>query len=644
MTCPRCNNVWDVSKSPCGRCGLLVRLPGNMGAARAATQAQKDSSISGGMPPVKQQPKNVPPPASGSGSFPTFPPTVPKPSAQEPLNGRHRSQPTFPPISGTSSDAHRMMRTSGPFPQQRNSGVSNPSLPPLEPTSRPLRPANPMPPAQSFDMRTSGNAFPAQVGDQNQSQPPSQYQATKDATVSTNGFSLRNMPPTPRSTDQLGDHGQVVQSPLRSRRLVPETPFYEGQRKPVERPHQGVPTSATTPSFSRTEQDMSSMQEKGVRTLLPGAVLRGGRYRLQELQRLQEWQSDIYEAMWVAQDAQRSGAQVLVCEVVVPESASMRTQSMLRTATIALTSAGRLAQIPTLWDVFSDQGRHFFVFERLEGESLLTRMRRTGRAIPEQEIIECCLQMLEVLEQFSQQSPPLVHGLIRPEHIWESRQSGHFLLTNFSVILAGDAQQLLAGIEPQRLSAYVAPELGRELIDGRSDLYSLLATAYHAVTGSVPAMTGGVIPQAQRLNPNVSRQFDAILNKGLRPHMQQRYQRPAELRQDILLMRSVSGSIAASNSASASLAGSAQRFEAVPPVKNVSTPKTTSDDVSQLLPNMMASAFIDDLGDPDAKALLPVPEALPPMTESNDMLSAGIWIAAILLCLIVLVALSRGFV
>ena len=316
---------------------------------------------------------------------------------------------------------------------------------------------------------------------------------------------------------------------------------------------------------------------------------------------------------------------------------------MMRAATIALTSAGRHAQIPTLWDVFSDQGRHFFVFEPLEGESLLARMRRTGRAIPEQEIIECCLQMLEVLEQFSQQSPPLVHGLIRPEHILESRQSGRFVLTNFSVLLAGDAQQLIAGIEPRRLSAYAAPEFGREHIDGRADLYALLATAYHAVTGSVPAITGGVIPQAQRLNPNVSRQFDAILSKGLRPDVQQRYQRPAELRQDILSMRSVLGSIAVPNNAPAPFAGNAQRFEATSPVKNGPTSKTASDDVSQLLPNMMATAFIDDLGDPDAKTLLPRPEALPPMTASNDMLFAGIWIAAILLCLIVLVMFSRGF-
>jgi hypothetical protein len=39
--------------------------------------------------------------------------------------------------------------------------------------------------------------------------------------------------------------------------------------------------------------------------------------------------------------------------------------------------------------------------------------------------------------------------------------------------------------------------------------------------------------------------------------------------------------------------------------------------------------------------LLPRPEELPPMKEANDSLSTAIWLCAILLSLIVLVALSH---
>src|ERR1700730_15593563 len=244
----------------------------------------------------------------------------------------------------------------------------------------------------------------------------------------------------------------------------------------------------------------------GTRPLLPGVLLRGGRYRLQELIERQDWLSGVFEATWIGKDSRRGGSQVMICEVVLPENTSVMTQSILRTATMALASVGRHPHIPTLWDAFSDQGRSFFVFEPIEGESLMSRMRRTGRAMQEQDVIECCLQMTEILELLAQQSPPLAHGLISPEHIMVTRTGAQYVLTNFSIVLAGGATQFISGIDRTRLTVYAAPEFVRGVIDVRSDLFSLMAAAYHAVTGSIPAGVSGSIPQAQRVNPNVSQQ------------------------------------------------------------------------------------------------------------------------------------------
>ena len=137
---------------------------------------------------------------------------------------------------------------------------------------------------------------------------------------------------------------------------------------------------------------------------------------------------------------------------------------------MALSQVGRHPHIPTLWDAFSDRGRNFFVFEPFDGEPLLSRMRRTGRAMSEQDVIECCLQMSEVLELLSQQSPPLVHGLISPEHILSARNGSQYALINFSLVLAGGATQFVSGIDRTRLSPYTPPEFMRGVIDGRSDL------------------------------------------------------------------------------------------------------------------------------------------------------------------------------
>ena len=376
-----------------------------------------------------------------------------------------------------------------------------------------------------------------------------------------------------------------------------------------------------------------------MRALLPGTVLRGGRYRLHELQERQDWLSGVYEAMWIAQDAQRGASQIMICELVTPESNSVLMQSTLRTATMALTSVGRHPHIPTLWDAFGDRGRNFFVFEPIQGESLLNRMRRTGRAMPEQEVIECCLQMTEVLELLAQQSPPLVHGLIRPEHILVGRSGSQYILTNFSIILAGGATQFVAGIDRTRLSAYTAPEFVRGVIDVRSDLYSLIATAYYAVTGSMPTGVSGSIPQAQRQNPHVSSQFDNILGKGLRPIASQRYQRSSELRQDLLAMRSVSGTL---------VPGSGQHLEqpAIRVSNDVQSVQKIDQASVQHVPDSVAEALkalasADD--EEDQKLLLPRPEELPPLEEHNDMLQAAIWLGVILVCLMLVIIFSRGF-
>jgi serine/threonine protein kinase len=429
------------------------------------------------------------------------------------------------------------------------------------------------------------------------------------------------------------DFGRIS-APLRPSRLVNER---EGNVASTSSPNQGIPSQQLPLPDVNDSVDLLKDQ----RMLAPGVVLRNGRYRLRELYGRQDWLSGVSEATWIAQDAQRSGSQVMICELTVPESSSMMVQSMLRTATMALTSVGRHSNIPTLWDAFSDQGQNFFVFEFFEGESLLARMRRMGRPLAEQEVVECCLQIIELLDLLSQQSPPLVHGLIRPEHIVTSLSGNQYLLTNFSVIMAGGATQFVSGLDRTQLSPFMAPELSRGTIDPRLDLYSLLATAYYAVTGSIPnGNNGTIIPSAQKLNPNVSSAFDNILMKGLRPLINQRYQHPLELRQDLLGLRSVSGSITPRNETLISASASQRPAQPQSTVSIVSQ-QEIPDSVAQVLPGLLATGMDDD---DDPSTMLPRPEDLPPMEPRNEQLQSVIWLAGILVCLIAIVILSRGLI
>ncbi len=430
-------------------------------------------------------------------------------------------------------------------------------------------------------------------------------------------------PYLPRFTGPLSQGGPRLQSPLRTRRLISDAQYREQAQRG------SLPYSSQQPSSiasqARIGLNSSSLE---VRLLMPGTILHGGRYRLLELRSRQEWARGAFEAMWIGQDAQRAGSQVVIWEVVLPEMASSLVQSKLRSATVTLASVGRHPHIPALWDAFSDQERAFFIFEPIAGESLLARMQRTGRALPEQDVIECCRQITEVLELLAQQMPPLVHGLIRPEHIIATQNGSLYMFTNFSIVMISGATQFITGIERSRLSPYMAPELARGVVDTRSDLYSLLATAYHVVTGSVPAEVDGNIPQVQRLNPNVSARFGAILAKGLHPIASQRYQRPAELLQDLLSIRAESSS-----------PGSRRMREWSGQVAQAGQPAAT-DSVSKALPMLLTPT--EDLD--EQAQLLPRPEELPALEDSNDTRSALILLALLVLCIIaVVVASGRSF-
>jgi len=329
--------------------------------------------------------------------------------------------------------------------------------------------------------------------------------------------------------------------------------------------------------------------------LRPGTFLRGGRYRLIELLEHQEWSSNVYEAAWLALDMQRN-AQVTIRELVVADDLFQERQAALYIATMSFKSIEKHPHIPMLWDVFHELGRDFFIFTMVDGESLQQRMSRSGGVLPEQEVVECCLQIIETLAMLSQQNPPVVHGNIRPENIilTQNQQGPSYFLKNFSIVCAGNARQLIVGIERLRITPYMAPQIARGIVDMRSDVYSLLATAYHAVTGQMPTGSS-VIQRARQLNSHVSPQFESILSKGLRATAEQRYQDLTELHQDLMALRQVGA-----------LSG-----ESAPMIQ-----KPVSEEKQEY------------------KLLVPAPETLPPFSTANDGLNAALLFIGIVVCMI----------
>jgi serine/threonine protein kinase len=516
---------------------------------------------------------------------------------------------------------------------QQSGGLTAPGQPGYPVTGRPITPV----PTQSSNYGFINSPSPL---DRTYPKPAFEKSVLKSMTTSTQQSGMGSSDSLSNTNRTQGQGSSPTYAANRSM-SYPQQDMRRSQtsvqpQQPV-RQYPSQPASRSMPNQQVSRPASSFQQVTNARPLLPGVLLRGGRYRLQELHERQDWLAGVFEAVWIGKDAHRAGSQVMITEVVLPENTSIMTQTILRTATMALATVGRHPHSPGLWDAFSDQGRSFFVSEPIEGETLMGRMRFSGRTLQEQEVIECCLQLTDVLELLSQQSPQLVHGLIRPEHIVLSRKNSQFVLTNFSIVLAGGGTQYIAGMERTRLSPYTAPEFIRGVVDVRTDLYSLIATAYHAVTGSSPAGISGSIPQAQRFNPNVSSAFDAILSKGLRTVPNQRYQRPSELRQDLLAIRSVSGTLVTGKDSSPVFQRSSPTFVSKNGQQTHVPLQQTSDQVAQALPLLLNTN--DDMD--EQVLLLPKPEDLPPMKAGNDTTNATLLLGLILVVLVVVVVLSQ---
>ena len=159
------------------------------------------------------------------------------------------------------------------------------------------------------------------------------------------------------------------------------------------------------------------------------------------------------------------------------------------------------------------------------------------------------------------------------------------------------------------------------MLDRRSDIYSLLATVYYAVTGTVSPASGEFFP-ARYLNPALSADFDAILAKGLHPVLHQRYQHPFELQQDILAL-----------SSRAVVQHQAQQLIPKDSIDgSFGSASMPASDTAYPFP--IKPEFQEDA------TLLPSAETLPQMSEGNDRFEAIVLLIVVLLSFGVVTALS----
>jgi len=174
----------------------------------------------------------------------------------------------------------------------------------------------------------------------------------------------------------------------------------------------------------------------------------------------------------------------------------------------------------------------FFVMGFVDGETLRDRVERAGPLSPR--LATKLLQEVAWALGYAHQRG-VIHRDVKPDNIMIERATERALVTDFGIALGRGAVESADG-SITGTARYMSPEQAcGEPVDARSDLYSLGATFFYALTGRAPfeaANTPAIItkhvyeiaPRVQELRPEVSVKLAAVVERLLRKAPAERFQ------------------------------------------------------------------------------------------------------------------------
>ncbi len=210
-----------------------------------------------------------------------------------------------------------------------------------------------------------------------------------------------------------------------------------------------------------------------------------------------------------------------------PQSLAQLRQQFRQEATIlARLSHPHLVRVG---DFFEEGGNAYLVMDFVEGQSLADLIGQYG-ALPENQVLGWAAQLLDALAYCH--SKGIIHRDIKPQNVI-IRPDGRAVLVDFGLVKLWDPQdpRTRTAMRGMGTPEYAPPEqyeMAAGHTDPRSDIYSLGATLYHALTGQAPitATLRMADPEQFRLprvlNPRVNSQTEKAilkameLNRGLR--------------------------------------------------------------------------------------------------------------------------------
>lgn len=264
-------------------------------------------------------------------------------------------------------------------------------------------------------------------------------------------------------------------------------------------------------------------------TLEQGTLL-NGRYRIVDILG-QGGMGSVYRAL-----DENLGVEVAVKENLFTTDEYSR---QFRLEAVILASL-RHQNLPRVTDHFvMEEYGQYLVMDYIEGEDLRQRMERLN-TIPEEDAILVGAAVCDALSYLHTRRPPVLHRDIKPGNI-KITPDGRVYLVDFGLAKLIQGSQTTTTGARAMTPGYSPPEqYGTARTDPRSDIYSLGATLYAALTSVIPedglarVMDNVQLTPIRKHSPKVSRRLSSVIEKAMEAYPDDRYQTAEEFRRGLL--------------------------------------------------------------------------------------------------------------